>query len=87
VPTPFYKHQEVTEKIITCAIKVHRALVVHGRVLVEVKAIDQLQPAHDAQLLTYLKFSGLEVGLILNFNGPTLRQGIRRLAAGTTADL
>lgn len=54
-------------------------LVVEERVVVELKAVDRLAPVHDAQLLTYLKLSGLRVGLILNFNSPTLRQGIRRL--------
>ena len=42
-------------------------LVVEGRVIVESKAVDRLGPSHDAQLLNYLKASGLEVGILLNF--------------------
>ncbi len=53
-------------------------LVVSGAVVVEVKTVDALLPVHDAQLLTYLKLSGLRVGLLLNFNVPILKQGIRR---------
>jgi GxxExxY protein len=54
-------------------------LVVDGCVLVEVKAIDEILPIHDAQVLTYLRFTQLTVALILNFNCATLRKGIRRL--------
>ena len=53
-------------------------LVVKGRVIVELKAIEKLLPIHEAQLLTYLKLSGLSTGLILNFNTPYLRDGIVR---------
>lgn len=48
--------------------------------IVELKACDALQPVHEAQLLTYLKLTGLKVGLLINFNVPTLKEGIRRLA-------
>lgn len=47
--------------------------------IVELKAVDLLLPVHEAQLLTYLKLSGLQLGLLLNFNVPALRDGIRRL--------
>lgn len=53
-------------------------LIVQRKVLVEVKAVDELMSVHDAQLLTYLRLTKLPVGLILNFNQPTLRQGIKR---------
>ena len=48
-------------------------------VVVEVKAVEALAPVHEAQLLTYLKLSGLRVGLLLNFNVALFRQGIKRL--------
>jgi GxxExxY protein len=48
--------------------------------IVELKACDALQPVHEAQLLTYLKLTGLKVGLLINFNVPTLKEGIKRLA-------
>lgn len=54
-------------------------LVVGGRLIIELKAVERLLPVHDAQLLTYLRLSKIKVGLIMNFNVPALRQGIRRL--------
>jgi GxxExxY protein len=54
-------------------------LLVEGKVIVEVKAVTALAPVHSAQLLTYLKLTGLPVGLLINFNVPVLKQGIRRL--------
>lgn len=47
--------------------------------LIEVKAVETLAPVHNAQVLTYLKLTGLPVGLLMNFNVPALREGIRRL--------
>jgi len=57
-------------------------LVVEGLVVVEVKAVDALLPIHEAQLLTYLRLTGLRLGLLLNFNVPILAQGIRRIVLG-----
>ena len=54
-------------------------LVVESSVVVELKAIEALLPIHSAQLLTYLKLSGMKVGLLLNFNEPVLKKGIKRL--------
>lgn len=54
-------------------------LIVNDRIVVEIKAVEQLQPTHLAQLLTYLKLGGYDVGLLINFNVPSLRQGIRRV--------
>jgi GxxExxY protein len=51
---------------------------VEERVIVEVKAVEKLLPVHEAQILTYLKLSGLKVGLLLNFNVPLMKDGIRR---------
>jgi GxxExxY protein len=55
-------------------------LVIEERVIVEVKATDSIAPIHVAQMITYLKLTKLPVGLILNFNTTSLRQGIRRVA-------
>jgi GxxExxY protein len=52
--------------------------VVEDKVVMELKAVDTLQPVYDAQVLTYLKLTGCRVGLLINFNVPVLRQGIRR---------
>lgn len=53
-------------------------LLVADTVVVELKAIEKTLPIHEAQLLTYLKLGGWKVGLIINFNVPILKQGIRR---------
>jgi GxxExxY protein len=55
-------------------------LLVEGRILVELKAIDRLLPVHAAQVLTYMKLSAISVGLLVNFNVSSLRQGLRRLS-------
>ena len=54
-------------------------LVVGGKLIVELKAIEALLPIHEAQLLTYLKLSGLPCGLLVNFNVPLLKQGLKRM--------
>jgi len=56
-------------------------LLVEGQVVVELKTVDKLQPIHEAQLLSYLKLSGCQVGLLINFNVKILRNGIRRLVS------
>jgi GxxExxY protein len=53
-------------------------LVVRGEVVVEVKTVERLLPIHEAQLLTYLKLSGIKRGLLLNFHTAVLRDGIKR---------
>jgi GxxExxY protein len=122
-------HEDVTERIIAAAIKVHSALgagllestysaclhyqfvvdglhfehqvrlpvvfqgvqveagyridfLVENCVIVELKAVEKLLPLHLAQILTYLKLSGRPVGLLINFNVPHLRQGVRRAVNG-----
>ncbi|MCE9582507.1 MAG: GxxExxY protein [Planctomycetes bacterium] len=54
-------------------------LLVEGQVVVEIKAVHALEPVHEAQLLTYLKLGGWKLGLLINFNVPLLKQGVRRL--------
>ena len=58
-------------------------LVVEGLVIVEIKSVDALSPVHQAQLLSYLKLSGKSMGLLINFNGVHLKDGIRRFVNGT----
>lgn len=119
-------HEDLTERIIECAIRVHETfgpglleavyrsclvqelenasirvdtsrrvpleyrgrtldcvycpdLVVEDLVIVELKSVDALHAVHTAQVLTYLKLTGLPIGLLLNFNVSQLRYGIRRV--------
>jgi GxxExxY protein len=55
-------------------------IVVADQVIVELKAVEKLLPIHDAQLITYLKLTGLHVGLLINFNVRLLKEGIKRIA-------
>jgi GxxExxY protein len=54
-------------------------VVVENRLILELKTIERLLPVHSAQLLTYLRLSGIRTGLILNFHAPVLRDGIKRM--------
>jgi len=54
-------------------------LVVEDVIVVELKSCNNIEPIHEAQLLTYLKLSGLKLGLLLNFNVPVMRNGIVRI--------
>jgi GxxExxY protein len=118
-------HSEITEKIIGCAIRVHRELgpgllesvyeaalcveldeagliyqrqapvplfykghavgeyrldlLVADAVIVEVKAVDRLDPVFEAQLLSYLRLTGKRAGLLINFHVPVLKSGVRRV--------
>ena len=54
-------------------------LVVENKVIVEIKAVETLLPVHFSQLLTYLKLSGMKLGLIINFNSKTLKDDIHRI--------
>jgi GxxExxY protein len=67
----FYRDELIAE---------HRIdLVVGDEVIVEVKSVERLAPVHHAQVLTYLRVKSLKVGLLLNFNSPTMQAGTRRV--------
>jgi GxxExxY protein len=53
-------------------------LLVHDRVVVELKVVEKLLPIHEAQIITYLRLTGKPLGLLINFNVPLLKDGIRR---------
>ena len=55
-------------------------LLVNRALIIELKTVDSLLPIHHAQILTYLKLSGLRLGLLINFNSATLKSGIKRVA-------
>jgi GxxExxY protein len=54
-------------------------LVVNEEVVVELKAVKALEPVHDAQLLTYMRLTNCRTGLLVNFNVPVLKEGIKRM--------
>ena len=54
-------------------------LIVHGSVLVEIKAVARLEPLFVSQVVSYLKATGLRVGLLMNFNAVYLKDGLRRI--------
>jgi GxxExxY protein len=57
-------------------------ILVEGLVIIELKSVEDLEPIHHAQLLTYLRLKNLWLGLLINFNVPILKQGIKRLVQG-----
>jgi len=68
----FYKGELIAE---------HRPdLIVRGEVIVEIKSVERFNPVFLAQMLTYLRITGLHVGLILNFNRSVMKDGVRRVS-------
>lgn len=57
-------------------------LIIEDALIIELKAVNELLPVHQAQLLTYLKLERRSLGLLLNFNTPVLKNGIKRVVAG-----
>ncbi len=63
---------------IDCAYRID--VLVEERILIELKAVEALKPIHAAQVITYLKLARVPVGLLVNFNVPSLRNGLRRFS-------
>jgi GxxExxY protein len=53
-------------------------LLVENKIIIELKVVDTFNPVHEAQILTYMKFSGKSIGLLINFNVTLLKNGIKR---------
>lgn len=60
-------------------------IVVEELIIIELKSVDMLQPIHSAQMLTYLRLSKLPLGLLINFNVPLLKDGLKRIALSANA--
>ena len=60
-------------------------LIVEGKVLVELKSVQQLTPVYNKQVLTYLRLMNLRVGLLINFGGYTLKEGLQRIVNNLAA--
>lgn len=78
--------RQVPVRLRYCGVELEKRLVVdlvvEERVLVEVKAVAELTALHAAQLRSYLRLGGYEVGLLLNFNAVVMREGIQRVRLG-----
>ena len=61
-------------------------LIVENRVIIEVKSVDAVHPIHEAQLISYMRLSGIHVGLLINFNVLQLKTGIKRMVDGRDWD-
>jgi GxxExxY protein len=66
---------------IDCAYQMD--VVVDDRILLEVKSVEELKRIHAAQIVTYMKLANLPIGLLINFNIPSLRNGLRRFSLKT----
>ncbi|OGP71675.1 MAG: GxxExxY protein [Deltaproteobacteria bacterium RBG_16_50_11] len=64
-------------KLLDCGYRLD--IVVENRIILELKTCEEIEPIHKAQLLTYLKLSGLHLGFLFNFNVPIMRDGIVRI--------
>ena len=54
-------------------------LIVENKVIIEIKSVEEIHPVHPKQVLTYLKLTGLKLGLLINFNSPLIKTGITRI--------
>ena len=75
-PMPFY-YKEVKQ-----AVGYKTDLIVNNKVIIELKSVETLTPVHFAQTLTYLKLSGMKLGLLINFNSKILKSNIHRIVNG-----
>ena len=77
---PFKSHQRIQVSYKGLVLKGQQIdLIVDSCVIVEIKAVSQLEEIHGAQLLSYLKATGLRAGLLMNFNKVVLKAGLRRI--------
>jgi len=66
-------------KKVTLGVGYKLDLVVEGKVIIELKCVEKLMPVHEAQIMTYLRLTGIKTGLIVNFFTPVLKDGIKRI--------
>lgn len=62
--------------VLECGYRID--MLVENNIIVELKSVDKVLPIHEAQLLTYMKLSGIKIGLLINFNVKRLKDGIKR---------
>ena len=76
VDLPLYYKNKILDKNFRIDV------LVEDEIIVELKSVDELKPVHEVQLVTYLKLSKKKLGLLINFNVPLLRDGIKRKVNG-----
>jgi GxxExxY protein len=77
---PFISEKAVTVRYRGRPVAVQRIdLIVANAVIVELKAVTCLEPIHSAQVVAYLRATGFRIGLLMNFGGMTLREGLKRI--------
>jgi GxxExxY protein len=67
-------------EVVDCSYRLD--IVVEGELIIELKAVESLNKLHEAQMLTYLRLSGIAIGLLINFNVVRLTDGLRRFVLG-----
>ena len=70
----------VSYKGLDLAVGYRLDILIPNQLIIEIKAVDKLAPIHTAQLLTYLKLTGIKTGLLMNFNTAKLAEGIKRVS-------
>ena len=80
IPHERQKDLPIEYKGVALDTKLKLDVLVDESVIIELKSREKLEPIHEAQLLTYLKMTGLKIGLLINFNVRLLKDGIKRLA-------
>ena len=77
---PFEREKVVCVTYRDQPVGIHRLdLIIRGCIVVELKAVRAIEPVHCAQLMAYMKASGMRVGLLMNFSGGTFKEGVKRL--------
>lgn len=69
----------VTWKDIKLEMGFRADLIVENKVIIEIKSVEEIHPVHPKQVLTYLKLTGLKLGLLINFNSPLIKTGVTRI--------
>ncbi len=78
---PFTRQEsiEVEYEAVKLDIGFRSDIIVEDKVIIEIKSVETIAPVHNKQLLTYLRLTGMKLGLLVNFNVPLIKEGITRI--------
>jgi GxxExxY protein len=78
---PFTRQEsiEVEYEAVKLDIGFRSDIIVEDKVIIEIKSVEAIAPVHNKQLLTYLRLTGMKLGLLVNFNVPLIKEGITRI--------